>query len=248
MVHVSMYFLMRGIGMEIYSIQFATVFFSTCILVAFNLLWGRFIDLYGFKATFSIAILVHILSPLCYGLAAYVGHGQIWIYLGLCFGSIAISGTNLSNISLVFAISKREDQTMTMAARAFLSGIVMTISYVYTQKILFPILQWEAIKRGYSEMFYLTVILGAAVVMRILVFVLWMKLPEIEGVPPTGTMIRAFYTTNPLRAIYSLGRFIWAKSDDTLGKGKYSEFHPSARWTSDNILSDEEEEKRKGPY
>ncbi|MBN1807604.1 MAG: MFS transporter [Planctomycetes bacterium] len=235
MVAVSAYFLMRGIGMEIYSIQLANVFFGTCIMLVFNLLWGRFLDQYGFKSTFSIALLIHVVSPVFYALTAYFGHSQVWLYLGLCFGTMAIAGTNLANTALVFAISSREDQTMTLAARSFISGVIMFTAYMTTQKLLFPAFKWIGTRYGFSELWYLVVIFGIAAGIRVVVYALWMRLPDLEGGIPTGVMVRVFYTTNPLKAFYSLGRFIVAKSGDMVGKKKYSELHPSARWHTPEI-------------
>ncbi|HHN46120.1 MAG TPA: MFS transporter [Planctomycetes bacterium] len=227
MVALSMWHVQRGIGMEIYSIQVAG-FFGTCVWLAFSLLWGRFIDHYGSKAAWSAALVSHAVSPVFYALAPYFG--QNMVYLGICFGGIAMSGLTLANTTLLISLSSREDQAMTMAARAFVSGMVVFVSFTITESVLFPGLEKLGGRLGYCPLFKVTVVCTAAALLRAAVFAISLRLPEVEDKPPAGIIVKMFLTTNPLRALYSFGRFLAVKTSETVGNSGYSRLHPSARW------------------
>jgi len=221
------YYMMRGIGMEIYSMQMLGLF-GTCVYVVFGILWGFFLDRYGSKATFIIGMTGSILPPFIVMLAPY--YGEVALYAAAAVGTIMSAALGLSAMNLLCSLSKREDQAMTVAANSVIAGAVQATGVLVCGRILFPVLKSIGSHFGYGPLFYAMVIYAIIGVMRIVSGIWSLRMPEVEAKPPAVIAVRMFYTTNPLRAFYSMGRFLIAKSSDLVHKKGDTDLHPSARW------------------
>lgn len=230
MVGLSMYYLMRGIGMEIYAMQTAR-FVGIMVWVAFSMLWGVFLDRYGSKSSYLVGLVIHSLSPIFYALAPV--YGVVFIYLGMAVGSIGASGVSLASMNLLYGLPKREDQAMSAAAFAMIAGLVGALANLLTGKVLYPLFKAHTPGWADPEMFYLMAVFSIAMMIRWGALMFSWTLPETEGGPRAWVVVRMFYTTNPIRAFYSLGKFLRAKSSDILSDGSYGRDHPSARWRVD---------------
>lgn len=227
MVFLSSYHLMRGINMEIFSIQTAS-FYNTIVFLVFSLLWGRFIHKYGSKATFCIGMIVHGIAPIVLAFAAL--YGPIMVYLSFGLMGMSVSGIELANTNLLFTLSKRDDQAMTVAARSVIAGTVQACGYLICENVLYPVLKAIGAWLSFGPLFYVVVVYLLAAGMRGVVFLLALRLPEVEDKPPAGIIVKMFYATNPLRALYSMGKYLQLKSRQLVGDDDYAREHPSARW------------------
>lgn len=226
-VALSIYYLQRAIGMEIYQIQVAA-FVGTVVWLVFSPLWGQFLDRYGSKATYMVSLITHALSPILYALAAR--HGITFVYLGFVVGSIGASGMSLADTNLLFETANREDQPMAFAAHSMTIGLVSAAAYFFTGRLMYPLFQKHTPAWADEGTFYLLGAFSVALILRWIAVALSTALPEAEGRPSAWVVVRMFYSTNPLLAVYSLTRFLRAKSSDMLADGSYGREHPSARW------------------
>jgi MFS family permease len=230
MVFLSSYHLMRGIGMEIFSIQQATLY-GTIVFLIFSLLWGGFLDKYGCKSTFCVGMITHAVSTLALAIAPF--YGEVMVYVGYGFMNMSTSGLELANTNLLFTLSSKEDQAMSFAARSVIAGIVQATAYIVCENALYPGLKALGTFFGTGPLFYLVVVYLMAFALRVLVFVLALSLPEVEAKPPAGIIVKLFYTTNPLRALYSMGKFLQFKSKELVTGNGDSTKHPSGRWRAE---------------
>jgi len=226
-VGVCMYYLMRALDMEIYAMN-TVAFAATMVWLVFSTLWGMFVDRFGAKAAYITSLITHSLSPVFYALAPV--YGAVFIYVGIVVGSIGACGIMQSATNLIYGLSRREDQAMSYAAFATIAGIVGGTAGVLLKTVIFPFFQARTPAWGDPRTFYLMASFSAVIFLRWLCVLFASYLPEQEGKAGAWVVVRMFYTTNPLRAVYSLGRFLRAKSSDVLSGGSYGEEHPSARW------------------
>ncbi|HHN46121.1 MAG TPA: MFS transporter, partial [Planctomycetes bacterium] len=224
------YHLMRAIGMEIFNIQ-TLVLFGTLTHLVFSLLWGHFIDHYGTKAAFNVTMFGAILPPLIVTLTPLLG--ETALYAAAAVGNIMGAGLALAGTNMLFSLSKKEDQAMTMATYSVFAGIVMATGYAVCENLLYPGFRWAGNRMGMGPLFYAVLIYVTIALMRVVSGILSMRLPEIEKKPVAWITVRLFYTTNPFRAFYSMGRFLVVKSSRLVGKKDYENLHPSARWRID---------------
>jgi MFS family permease len=221
------YHMMRGIGMEIFSMQMLGLF-GTCVYVVFGILWGHFLDHYGSKATFIIGMIGAILPPFIVILAPY--YGEVALYVAAAIGTIVGAALGLSATNLLCSLSKKEDQAMTNAANSVIAGIVQAAGFLTCEDVFFPVLKAIGNHFNYGPLFYAMVVYAVIGIMRIVSGIWSLRMPEVEAKPPAVIAVRMFYTTNPLRAFYSMGRFLIAKSSDLVHKKGDTDLHPSARW------------------
>lgn len=222
------YNLVRAIGMEICLIQWVDL---TCcaVWVTFSLLWGLFADRYGAKAAYCVGMISHLVGTPVAALGAF--WGPLPVFIGAVVANIGVSAVMLADTVLIFEYSSREDQAMAVSVRGLVIGLVGAAGYLLAGRVLFPLLQPAAPSWAPAGTFHLLATYGLVTALRLASVYLGFRLPEVAGGGRrTRAVVWMFYTTNPLRAIYSLARFARAKGDELLADGRYARRHPSSRW------------------
>ncbi len=221
------YFLMRAVGMEIFSMQVLGLF-GTAVFLVFSLMWGHFIDHYGAKPAYLVTLSLTVMTPLLLQLAPVVGKPILYVVVVL--SSAAVSGLNIASMHLLFGMSDSRNQAMTVALQAVVAGLVSAVGFMVCENVLFPFFKSLADSSGRGPMFHLMMTYLIVSALRTVSVILAFRLPQPPDKAPAAAVAKVFYTTNPVRAFYSMGRFLRIKAADLIGKNGGRTATDTDRW------------------
>jgi len=221
------YHMWRGMGMEVFDVRVLGTF-GFVVYLCFMPLWGYFLDHYGVKATYLTAMVLTVINPII--LVQAPAYGWTVLYVSMSVSMMGWAGLGLTSYIMVFSLARREDQAMTQAVVAVVMGLVSALGYVFCENVLYPLLKGIATRFSSGPMFYVVAAYLVVAVLRACALALATRLDQPEHETPAGVVLKMFYTTNPVRALYSMGRFIKVKAGDLVRKKEHRDSNHSGRF------------------
>lgn len=173
---------------------------------AFSLLWGLFSDRHGHRGPLIICLIVQALAPLAYFFAER--GDQALVAIAFAVGAIGFCGTNLFMIPMLINITKNKvlGRESGMAVFVIVMSIASFLAFNFGQTLYSSVGYWIG-KSPQSRATYLY-IMGLCMLLRAFAAMLVWLLPKTKHETDPGIVIVEVITTNPLRAAYSMVKYV----------------------------------------
>jgi len=221
------YHMWRGVGMEVFDVRILGAF-GVAVYLCFTPLWGYFLDHYGVKPAYLTAMIFTVVNAVL--LTQAPTYGWTVLYVSIAISMMGWSGLNLTRITMIFSLARREDQAMTQAVVAVVMGLVSAVGFLFCENLLYPLLKSLAVRVDGGPLFHCVAAYGVVAALRAVSVGLASRLDQPEHETRAGAVVRLFYTTNPVRALYSMGRFIKVKAGDLVRGKEHRDSNHSGRF------------------